>query len=119
MDLITDLRKKIDSHHEDAIRALGILKGYLASESLPSVNGHSSKRAEKKNRLKTRTGKRGSFREAVSKVIKNTWASIEKIATETGLTSARVRGVVNAPSLRGKIEIQEIGGKKEYRLNED
>ena len=64
-------------------------------------------------------GTHGSFRDRVLAVIGNNWANVTKIQHETGLEIKRIRGVVNAPGVRDRIERRTVDGNAEYRLREE
>src|SRR6266446_3176278 len=107
MDIITHLETKVEAHHEEALRALQVLKAYLSFDSVAEINGTAPKKISKRRRLT------GSNRDRVFAIIAGDWATVDEIANGTGLTIRQVRGVVNAPGVRHRIDTQDVGGRRE------
>ncbi len=101
--LIQNLQEKIDQQHQEALRALAVLKKYFAE----SPNGQVQS-----------PDRKVSFKDQVLNAIREDWLTVTAIAETTGLTIKRVRGVVNAPNLKDGIEKKEVGGQTAYRLKE-
>jgi hypothetical protein len=113
MDFIEQLRQKIDTKHQEAMKALQCLADYLPNGS---INGNIQE-----NPLATeRKRKRGrvSQRDLVVGAIKNGWASADTICQQSGLSKKQCQGVLNAPDLRENIDRRAGPAGREYRLKE-
>jgi hypothetical protein len=113
MKVTDNLRQLIDAKHAQALEAVKILQEYLDKvpvtglAPLPSLlNG------------KPASVERGGFTEAVLAAIRHEWASASQIAAKTGLEVKRVRGVLNAPRMKGKLARKIVNDQTVYRLED-
>lgn len=114
-DLVKELRHQIETTHQEALKALDTLHKYLAQT--PSPNGTEPMQKERRGRQKRlQAGGKTSFKDQVFAVIAGDWATVREIVEKTGLTVKKVRGVLNAPYLKGRIKTREKDGRKEYKI---
>jgi hypothetical protein len=113
VDIVDQLREKIDSEHKEALEALARVTAYLRrTETTPPTrrtkSGKSSKAAVSNNGS-------GSIRGRVLPLIAKDWWSVRALVEKTGLTVRQVRGVLNAPVVSDSIETRDHEGAREYR----
>jgi hypothetical protein len=113
MNLIDQLREKIDAEHKEAMKALERLAAYL-----PNGSAGASKHGLRTDGTPVSRGQ-GSQRDLILAVIQSDWATADVISERSGLTKKQVQGVVNAPDLKDRV--QRRGGKngREYRYQEE
>lgn len=94
--IVEELREKIERRHRDALAALDILETYLRETVVPTPPQASSSVKKGARRMSKRTGRIGTYREQVLRVLDATWMTVDEIATKAELDPKRVRGVVYA-----------------------
>lgn len=105
-NLIDQLRAKIDDKHSEAVRALSIIAAYLESEQSSGLS-----------RLVAIYGRAGKTnRELVVDSLGESARTVDEICSVTGLTVKQVRGVIDAPNLRGTFVKRRDEGKTAYSL---
>lgn len=126
-NLADKLREQIEAKYEKALKALKEIEGFLEEGDDFDFLGNGKSSAAQMNApattsqtQKLRRQRKDSFRARVLKVITASWASINAVAEQTGLTVQQVRGVVNAPSVGRQLERRSReSGETEYRLRSE
>ncbi|HEY7159152.1 MAG TPA: hypothetical protein VH575_34730 [Gemmataceae bacterium] len=123
-ELADKLRERIEAKHAKALQALSELEAYLEDPDLLRENGATealSKSSVTSSAMpKTRQRREDSFRARVLSVITASWASVNAIATQTGLNVRQVRGVINAPGVARQLERRpSMAGETEYHLQSE
>lgn len=108
---LSELKENIDRKHQEALRALEVLKEYLA-------NSQPAQKDQDNNYLvQTRApvGKT-TYRDQVLQMLKTGWITVRGIKNLTGLDEKRIRGVLYSPSLKSTIDKRMEGEEMEYKL---
>jgi predicted Rossmann fold nucleotide-binding protein DprA/Smf involved in DNA uptake len=105
--LSEQLRRQIEAKHKEALQALEVLERYFEDGATAQENGD-------KPKAKRRAGN-GSNRDKVLAIVDHEFASVGEISKRTGLDAKQVRGVLNAPGLKGHFDKQEADGELQYR----
>lgn len=115
--VISQLQEQIETQHQDALRALQVLRRYLEQSELPSAisprvgtNGASLAGGHGKSRRAT------GIKKKIFALIRTEYATAGQLSQQTGYTLKQVRGVLNAPTLKGALDKREENGEMTYRL---
>jgi predicted Rossmann fold nucleotide-binding protein DprA/Smf involved in DNA uptake len=116
MHIIQELSTAIEKQYLDAKNALEVLSRYLNGVNQQPSDGHRFPILSASDFSPPTVGSNNSSsnREKVLMIIRAHPATVDEIANETGLDVKRIRGVLYAPGLRGKV-IKDGGGKGETR----
>jgi hypothetical protein len=114
--LIESLRQEIDAKHEEAVRALKVLEVYLQQSQQPTLPpSHMTNGARQVGAAK----QGDTIIDRVLGMLTNTWTGTKEIKAATGLRPRQIRGVLNRPGVREKIEKKEEDGRVLYRLRRE
>lgn len=112
-NFVDQIERRIKSKHQEALKALDVLRQYLADGAALVEPSYQNSEAPTLH-----SPRNSSISDRVLAIVGHEWASVERIILETGLKVKQVRGVINAPRLKGKIERRKVGGQAEYRLKQ-
>ncbi len=103
-NVIDSLRQDIDAKHQEALKALETLAGYLESVPLTS-NGQAPVAQEAATVYRPRRSSTGSLRTRVTAAF-NAPRTVRAVADDLRLTAKQVRGVIGSPDLRDNFQGQ-------------
>jgi hypothetical protein len=92
------MREEIDAKYHKAIQAVDFLAAHVGEPGQPA------KRRDY-----------GKIRPRVLSIIRKRAATVDEIATETGLSRIQIRGVLNATAIRDSVECRTDDGERRYR----
>jgi hypothetical protein len=117
---LTEMRKRIDAAHSEALQALATIAKFLkdssdsAAQATPDENGvHRIVRNRARGGRRARGG--ATKREIILNSIRESYKSVADIAEDTGLSKPMVRTVVYEKKMAHKISRRDTKGILEFK----
>lgn len=107
-DIIARLRKQIEEEHQEALRALEVLKRFVDATPVAATPAVPATRKTPKH----------DVAKLVFAALSNQWMTVDELTKKTQLEKNQVRNALYFKSHREKIERRKISTRTEYRLRE-
>ena len=116
-DILRSVRERVEAQYRDALRALETLGRYLEMNPGEFDGGQTASARPDQPVAPRRRGRKGQGRRArVIEAFRTGWKSIGQVASETGLTTKQVQGVIYAKDLRQFFQQQSGPEGQKYRV---
>ena len=108
-EIIEKLRAAVNAKHANAMRMIDALAVYLDEPTAPNGQELPAKRQPPRKGT-------GKIRNKVLAVFSRDYVSVQDAATQTGYSTAQVRGVLTASALRDNFVKRDVEGVRQYKF---